>query len=62
MERVTDHGKIPDIQRIAHLLNAGQLSLEEHIRHGGKYSVDVIDEKDSGGFSILCALAGIERK
>lgn len=62
MENVTDDMKITDIQRVAHLLNTSRLSLEEYVGNGGKYSADVIDDEDSGGFSNLCALAGIKRK
>lgn len=58
---ITDNEKITDIQRVAHLLNSNRLSLEEYISNGGKYSAEIIDDEDSGGFSNLCALAGIKR-
>jgi len=57
---VTDDEMISDIQRVARLLNTNQLSLNEYIDNGGKYSVDIIDDLDSGGFANKCSIAGIK--
>ena len=60
MDNMTDDEMIRDIQRVAHLLNTNQLSLEEYLKHGGKYGADVIDDCDSGGFAGKCELAGLK--
>lgn len=62
MANITDDEMILDIQRVAHLLNTNQLSLEEYIENGGKYSADIIDDWDCGGFGAKCELAGIKYK
>ena len=62
MATVTDDEMIRDIQRVSHSLNTNHLSLEEYLRHGGKYSADIIDDPDCGGFAGRCELAGVKVK
>lgn len=62
MIMVTDDEMIIDIQRVASLLNTNQLSLNEYIDNGGKYSADIIDDLESGGFANKCSIAGIKVK
>ena len=62
MEYVTDDEMIADISRVARLLNANQLSFTEYLNYGGKYSVDIIDDIDCGGFANKCEMAGIKVK
>ena len=62
MGDITDDEMIADIQRVARSLNTSRLSLEEFLDNGGKYSADVIDDVDCGGFSNKCALAGMKVK
>ena len=58
----SDNDKIADIQRVARMLNCNQLSLEEYLKNGGKYSREIIDDCDSGGFANICELAGVKTK
>ncbi len=60
MESITDDEMIYDIQRVAHLLNTSELSLDDYLNNGGKYSADIIDDSDCGGFANKCAIAGIK--
>ena len=60
MEKVSDMEMIQDIQRIAHELNTNSLSLSEYLNHGGKYSAELIDDYDTGGFANKCSIAGIK--
>jgi len=62
MLNITDDEMIADIQRVASLINTNQLSLKEYLDNGGKYSVNIIDDCDSGGFANKCSLAGIKVK
>ena len=62
MDQITDDEMIYDIQRVAHSLNTNQLSLKEYLKNGGKYSAEMIDDCDSGGFANKCELAGIRIK
>ena len=58
----SDHDKIADIQRVARMLNSNQLSLQEYMENGGKYSREIIDDCETGGFANLCELAGVRIK
>ena len=58
----SDHDKIADIQRVARMLNSSQLSLQEYLENGGKYSREIIDDCETGGFANLCELAGVKIK
>ena len=62
MINITDDSMIADIQRVARLNNTNQLSLKEYIDNGGKYSANIIDDYDSGGFANKCSIAGIKVK
>lgn len=62
MVNITDNSMIADIQRVARLNNTNQLSLKEYIDNGGKYSANIIDDYDSGGFANKCSIAGIKVK
>ena len=58
----SDNDKIADIQRVARMLNCNQLSLEEYLKNGGKYSREIIDDCESGGFANICELAGVKTR
>ena len=58
----SDHDKIADIQRVARMLNYNRLSLEEYLKNGGKYSSEIIDDCESGGFANICELAGVKTR
>ena len=58
----SDPDKIADIQRVARMLNSNQLSLQEYMENGGKYSREIIDDCETGGFANLCELAGVKIK
>ena len=58
----SDPDKIADIQRVARMLNINQLSLQEYMENGGKYSREIIDDCETGGFANLCELAGVRIK
>ena len=58
----SDHDKIADIQRVARMLNSNQLSLQEYLENGGKYSREIVDDCETGGFSNLSELAGVKIK
>ena len=62
MVNITDDEMIADIQRIAQLMNTNQLSLKEYIDNGGRYSENIINDYDSGGFANKCCIAGIKVK
>ena len=48
--------------RVARMLNYNRLSLEEYLKNGGKYSREIIDDCDSGGFANICELAGVKTR
>ena len=58
----SDHDKIADIQRVARMLNSNQLSLQEYLENGGKYSREIVNDCETGGFANLCELAGVKIK
>lgn len=58
----TDDMMIADIQRVARLLNTNSISLNEYLLNGGKYSEELIDDEDCGGFSNKCAIGGLKVK
>ena len=62
MIEVSDDMKIIDIQKVAHMLNRNRISLEEYLNNGAKYSRELINDLENGGFSNLCALAGLKVK
>ena len=62
MENNTDDMMIADIQRVAHILNTDTISLNEYIKNGGKYSAEIIDDEECGGFANKCELGGLKAK
>ena len=62
MIEVSDDMKIIDIQKVAHKLNSNRISLEEYLNNSGNYNREIIDDLENGGFSNLCALAGLKVK
>lgn len=62
MERITDDMMIADIQRVARLLNTNTISLDEYLKNGGKYSAEIIDDEECGGFANKCELGGLKAK
>jgi len=62
MERITDDMMIADIQRVAHLLNTNTISLDEYLKNGGKFSAEIIDDKECGGFANKCSIGGLKVK
>ncbi len=59
---ITDDMLTADIQRVAHLLNTNAISLNEYLKNGGKYSAEIINDEEFGGFANICELGGLKAK